>query len=122
MFLLFGFSIQFFFICYFYCQKTTFVCEFQHTSQTSRSLENNCHPYVFHRLVVSCEFCSTFLQNFYYKYERLLYMISSRNLFALYSLIFHVLRASPFHVYHTIETHITSVCKINMKITFQQRK
>jgi hypothetical protein len=24
----------------------------------------------------------------------------------------HVLRASPFHVYHTIETHITSVCKI----------
>jgi hypothetical protein len=27
---LFGFSIQEFFICYFYCQKTAFVCEFQH--------------------------------------------------------------------------------------------
>jgi hypothetical protein len=31
MFPLFGFSIQAFFICYFYCQKTAFVCEFQHT-------------------------------------------------------------------------------------------
>jgi hypothetical protein len=31
MFPLFGFSIQEFFICYFYCQKTAFVCEFQHT-------------------------------------------------------------------------------------------
>jgi hypothetical protein len=31
MFLQFGFSIQEFFICYFYCQKTAFVCEFQHT-------------------------------------------------------------------------------------------
>jgi hypothetical protein len=31
MFQLFGFSIQEFFICYFYCQKTAFVCEFQHT-------------------------------------------------------------------------------------------
>jgi hypothetical protein len=31
MFLPFGFSIQEFFICYFYCQKTAFVCEFQHT-------------------------------------------------------------------------------------------
>jgi hypothetical protein len=30
MFSLFGFSIQEFFICYFYCQKTAFVCEFQH--------------------------------------------------------------------------------------------
>jgi hypothetical protein len=27
----FGFSIQEFFICYFYCQKTAFVCEFQQT-------------------------------------------------------------------------------------------
>jgi hypothetical protein len=26
----FGFSIQQFFICPFYCKKTTFVCEFQH--------------------------------------------------------------------------------------------
>jgi hypothetical protein len=26
-----GFSIQEFFICYFYCEKTAFVCEFQHT-------------------------------------------------------------------------------------------
>jgi hypothetical protein len=31
MCLLFGFSIQFFFVCLFYCQKTAFVCEFQHT-------------------------------------------------------------------------------------------
>jgi hypothetical protein len=31
MFLPFGFLIQEFFICYFYCQKTAFVCEFQHT-------------------------------------------------------------------------------------------
>jgi hypothetical protein len=30
MFLPFGFSIQEFFICYFYCQKMAFVCEFQH--------------------------------------------------------------------------------------------
>jgi hypothetical protein len=33
----------------------------------------------------------------------------------------HVLRASPFHVQHTIETHITNVCKINIKITLLQR-
>jgi hypothetical protein len=31
MFLSFGFSIQEFLIYYFYCQKTAFVCEFQHT-------------------------------------------------------------------------------------------
>jgi hypothetical protein len=31
MFSPFGFSIQEFFICYFYCQKKAFVCEFQHT-------------------------------------------------------------------------------------------
>jgi hypothetical protein len=31
MFPLFGFSIREFFICYFNCQKTTIVCEFQHT-------------------------------------------------------------------------------------------
>ena len=31
MFLLFGFSIQEFFMCYCYCQKTGFACEFQHT-------------------------------------------------------------------------------------------
>jgi hypothetical protein len=31
MFPLFGFSIQELFICYFYCQKMAFVCEFQHT-------------------------------------------------------------------------------------------
>jgi hypothetical protein len=31
MFSMFGFSIQEFFICYFYCQETAFVCEFQHT-------------------------------------------------------------------------------------------
>jgi hypothetical protein len=31
MFLPFGFSIQEFFICLFYCQKTALVLEFQHT-------------------------------------------------------------------------------------------
>jgi hypothetical protein len=31
MFSPFGFSIQEIFICYFYCQKTAFVSEFQHT-------------------------------------------------------------------------------------------
>jgi hypothetical protein len=31
MFPPFGFSIQECFICYFYCQKTAFVCEFEHT-------------------------------------------------------------------------------------------
>jgi hypothetical protein len=31
MFSPFGFSIQEFYICLFYCQKTAFVCEFQHT-------------------------------------------------------------------------------------------
>jgi hypothetical protein len=30
-FSLFGFSIQQFFVCLFYCPKTAFVCEFQHT-------------------------------------------------------------------------------------------
>jgi hypothetical protein len=32
MFQPFGFSIQEFFICFFYCQKPAFVCEFQQTS------------------------------------------------------------------------------------------
>jgi hypothetical protein len=32
MFPPFGFSIQEFFICYFFGQKTALVCEFQHTS------------------------------------------------------------------------------------------
>jgi hypothetical protein len=31
MFPPFGFSPKGFFICYFYCQKMAFVCEFQHT-------------------------------------------------------------------------------------------
>jgi hypothetical protein len=31
MFPPFGFSTQELLICYFYCQKTAFVCEFQHT-------------------------------------------------------------------------------------------
>jgi hypothetical protein len=31
MFSPFGFSIQEFYICLFFCQKTAFVCEFQHT-------------------------------------------------------------------------------------------
>jgi hypothetical protein len=31
MFPPFGFSIQEFSICYYYCQKMAFVCEFQHT-------------------------------------------------------------------------------------------
>jgi hypothetical protein len=46
MFSSFGFSIQEFFICYFYCHKPAFVYEFQHTplwkiifSQSSTPLE-----------------------------------------------------------------------------------
>jgi hypothetical protein len=31
MFPLFGFSIEEFFVCYFYCPKTAFIYEFQHT-------------------------------------------------------------------------------------------
>jgi hypothetical protein len=52
-------------------------------SQTLRSLENTCFPYVFHRLVVSCKFCSIFfLQSLYNKYEHFFCMISLSNLFA----------------------------------------
>jgi hypothetical protein len=53
------------------------------TSWTSRSSKNNHFPYVFHQLVVSCKFRSIFLQSLYEKYEHLLCMISSGNLFAL---------------------------------------
>jgi hypothetical protein len=41
MFPRFQFSIQEFFICYFYCQKTAFVCEFQHMRKISAFKENN---------------------------------------------------------------------------------
>jgi hypothetical protein len=83
------------------------------SSQTSRSSENYCFPYVFYWLVVSCRLRSIFFVKFvwhtwiylYYKY-----------------IDTPCLRASPFLVYHTIETHITSICKIDMKITFQTIK
>jgi hypothetical protein len=38
-------------------------------SWTSRSLENNRFPYIFHRPVVSCKFRSIFLQSLYDKYD-----------------------------------------------------
>jgi hypothetical protein len=31
----------------------------------------------------------------------------------------HILRISTFHVHHAIEIHVTSICEINTKITFQ---
>jgi hypothetical protein len=34
----------------------------------------------------------------------------------------HILRASPFHVYHTIDPHITSTYEMNMNITFINKK
>jgi hypothetical protein len=37
---------------------------FKPSSRTSRSSENNCFPYVFYRLVVSCKFHSIFFANF----------------------------------------------------------
>jgi hypothetical protein len=51
MFPPFGFSIQEFLICYFYCQKTAFVCEFQHTPLWKLM--------IFSRFHISCkhEFC-----------------------------------------------------------------
>jgi hypothetical protein len=48
--------------------------------------------------------------------------IFTQSICIINTLISHLLRASPFHEYHTIEIHITSVCKINMKITFQKIK
>jgi hypothetical protein len=43
MFLLFGFSIQEFYICLSYCQKMVFVCEFQHTPLRKMSFSSMFH-------------------------------------------------------------------------------
>jgi hypothetical protein len=93
------------------------------SSWTSRSSENNRFPYVFHRLVVSCKFRSICFA----KFVRQIWTSSLHDTFTssiciINTLVPHVLRAIPFHVYQTIETHITSVCKINMKISFQTIK
>jgi hypothetical protein len=46
MFPLFEFSIQEFSICYFDCQKTAFVCEFQHTPLPKMIFFSMFHPLV----------------------------------------------------------------------------
>jgi hypothetical protein len=50
MFLLFGFSIQEFFICYFYCQKIAFVCEFQHTPFWKLMIFSKFHTFCGHEI------------------------------------------------------------------------
>jgi hypothetical protein len=80
-----------------------------HPSRTSRSSENSRFPYVFHLLVVSCKFRSICLA----KFVRQIWTSSSHDIFTssiciINTLISHILRTSPFHVYHTIETHITT--------------
>jgi hypothetical protein len=52
MFSPFGFSIQEFFICYFYCSKTAFVCEFQHTPlwKINKNMERHI-PYLLIKMV-----------------------------------------------------------------------
>jgi hypothetical protein len=60
MYPLFVFSIQIFFICYFYCQKMAFVCEFQHTrlrkmtffSRFQKSCKNlkSLNPYLLYKM------------------------------------------------------------------------
>jgi hypothetical protein len=93
------------------------------SSWTSRSSENNHFPYVFHWLVVACKFRSFFFAKFVRQiWTSLLHDIFTWSICIINTLIPLVLRASPFHVYHTIETHITCVCKINIKITFQKQK
>jgi hypothetical protein len=48
MFPPYGFSILEFFICYFYCQKTAFVCEFQHTSLWKLMIFSRFHTFCGH--------------------------------------------------------------------------
>jgi hypothetical protein len=62
-----------------------------------------------------CKVCTTNMNIFFAWYLHVIYLY--------YKYIDTcILRASPFHVYHTIETHNTSVCKMNMKIIFQTIK
>jgi hypothetical protein len=62
-----------------------------------------------------CKVCTTNMNIFFAWHLHIIYLIIS-------TLIPHVLCASPFHDYHTIETHITSICKINIEISFQTIK
>jgi hypothetical protein len=55
MFPSFGFSIQEYFIyCYFYCQKTASVCEFQHTFLWKLMLFSRFHTLCGHEILWTC--------------------------------------------------------------------
>jgi hypothetical protein len=54
MFALFAFSIQEFFICYFYCQKTAFVCEFQHTPLCKMTFFSRFHTSCGYEILLTC--------------------------------------------------------------------
>jgi hypothetical protein len=64
-----------------------------------------------------CKVCTTNVNIFFAWYLHVFYLH-----YKYINTHVYVLHASPFHVYHTIETHFSSICKINMKITFQKRK
>jgi hypothetical protein len=54
MFPPFEFSIQEFFICLFYCQKTAFVCEFQHTSLQKINFLTTLHNFGEYEILQTC--------------------------------------------------------------------
>jgi hypothetical protein len=55
MFSPFGFSIQEFFIYYFYCQKTAFVCEFQHTPLCKMTFFSRFHKSRGYEILLTCK-------------------------------------------------------------------
>ena len=88
-----------------------------------KDLRKQLFPYDFHRLIVSCKFCSSYFAKLVRQiWTSFLHDIFTKIICIINTFIPHVLHASPFHVYHTIETHIISVCKINIKIIFQTIK
>jgi hypothetical protein len=54
MFPPFGFSIQEFFMCYFYCQKNAFVCEFQHTPLWKVIFSTTLHNFGEYEILHTC--------------------------------------------------------------------
>jgi hypothetical protein len=54
MFPPFGFSIQEVFICCFYCQKTDFVCEFQHTPLWKLMIFSRFHKSRGYEILLTC--------------------------------------------------------------------
>jgi hypothetical protein len=77
MFPPFGFLIQEFFICYFYCQKTAFVFEFQHTPLRKRTRNKNVRshkPYLSPKMVFLAPETLLYLsgtveKNFFFDFE-----------------------------------------------------